>query len=117
MTKHIARPWEYVFSSQIPDRLDILATALGKLLSSFQTEMSQRSELQTAPSFALVTGQVTTLKDTIQDTADLKGLVHAHQKHASRQIVPRVERAMEHAYGLCVQESGKKKSPLLRWPR
>jgi hypothetical protein len=106
MTKHIARLWEYVFSSYIPDRLDILASALGKLLGSFQVQMSRRSELQTTPSLALVTGQVIILKDGLQDTADLKVLVHTRQKEASRLMVPVIGEAMIDAYARCVQESG-----------
>lgn len=106
MTKHVARMWEYVFSSYLPDRLDILAIALGKLLGSFQMQMSRRPQLQTAPSFALVAGQVKVLKDSLLDTADLKDLVHTRQKEANRLMVPVVGDVMAPAYVRCVGESG-----------
>jgi hypothetical protein len=107
MTKRLVRSWEYVFSSTLPQSLDLLATELAESLRSFRLQMAKRPELKKAPSFALVTRQVENLESSLDDTAELKDLVNTGQKEANRLFVRIIASRMAGAYTHCVEERGK----------
>ena len=112
MTKHLALPWEYVFTTCLPERLDHLAESFGTALKSFRLNMSKRVELRKASSFALATRQVESLEKSLKDMTDCKATLTAAQKEASRLIVPTIAAAMAEAYSDSVGESGESIEPL-----
>ena len=107
MTKQLAWSWEHVFSTRLPEHLDLLAEALQNVLRSFRKRMAKRPQLKKAPSFALATRQVRNLERSFKDTTEFKAMVSVGQKEASRLIVPTIAEAMAGAYTYCVGESGK----------
>jgi hypothetical protein len=107
MTKRLARPWEEVFSSALPQNLDILGAALAQSLKSFRLQMAERPELKKAPSFALVARQVEMLEQILNDTVQFKETVNTGQKKANRRLVPAIASGMAGAYTHCVEERGK----------
>ncbi|KAK4149799.1 hypothetical protein C8A00DRAFT_46657 [Chaetomidium leptoderma] len=106
MTQHLARSWEYTFSTCLPERLDILAEALGRVLRSFRLRMARSPQLKKASSFPLATRQVKILERRLKDTAKFKATITKGQKGANRLFVPIIGEAMAEAYTYCAEESG-----------
>lgn len=112
MRKHFVRSWEYVFLTQIPANMEILAEALGSTLQSFQLGMSERAQLTAASSFTLASRQVKNLESSLRDTTDLEARITAGQKIASRLLIEAVGERMARVHTSCARESGEN-TPLL----
>ncbi|KAK3953311.1 hypothetical protein QBC32DRAFT_234854 [Pseudoneurospora amorphoporcata] len=107
LMKHIARPWERIFSHSIPDIIESLGQDLSQCLSEFQDQMHTRPQLKNSEPYELVSYRVKNRAESLRKAVKFNKLMKLEdQQKANRSFKPAVQRAMQKAYDFCKVESG-----------
>jgi hypothetical protein len=107
--KHIAAPWEKVFSRRLGLVLSGLSNNAGVLLTTFHNDVERRATKNGASiaAFQMLKQQLPIYKETLKDASSTaKDQITAKQKDINREFVPRITDNMLSVYDTCVNESG-----------
>jgi hypothetical protein len=107
--KHIAAPWEKLFSRRLGLLLSGLSNNAGTLLTNFHNEVERRATENGASiaTFQMLKQQLPVYKETLKDASSTtKEQITAKQKDINREFVPRITSNMLSVYDTCINESG-----------
>jgi hypothetical protein len=107
--RHVANPWEKMFSRRVAPVLAGLSTAGGTLLTNFHTEVETRAVKNGASiaAFQMLKQQLPVYKETLKDASSVvKTEINVKQRDINREFVPTIAENMLAVYNTCLVESG-----------
>lgn len=107
--RRISGPWERVFQRVLPSILNDLAKVCKRDISEFHSDTTSGIRRPTAnPVGLVVLQQQLCAAIRVVDAApvDLRKEISSQQRAANRGFTPVIQQAMQHAYDLCIVESG-----------
>ncbi|KAK5195290.1 hypothetical protein LTR92_005420 [Exophiala xenobiotica] len=107
--RHIAGPWESVFSRRMPGILNGLPLHASQMLMAFHDEVERRAVrngVSIAP-FQMLKHQLAAYKETLKDAMnEARAKITEKQREINREFEPKVTKHMLDIYDVCVKESG-----------
>ena len=107
--RHVASPWEKLFSRRLAPVLSGLSTNGSALLTKFHHEVETRVVKNGASiaAFQMLKQQLPVYKETLKDASTtVKDEITTKQRDINREFVPKVKDNMLDVYNTCLMESG-----------
>ena len=107
--RHVAGPWEKIFSRRLPPVLSGLSSNGGTLLTKFHNDVETRAVKNGASiaAFQMLKQQLPVYKETLKDASStVKNEITTKQRDINREFVPAIKDSMLDVYNECLMESG-----------